>query len=77
MTAPDPTTLSILGAALTAAGSTIGVLFKIVMSQFSKIETRLEDCESDREKLHEDQTKIWQAIAMQAGVDVAEVKNQS
>ena len=77
MATPDPTTLSILGAALTAAGSTIGVLFKIVMSQFSKIESRLEDCESDREELHKDQTKLWQAIAMQAGVDVAEVKDQN
>lgn len=74
MAAPDATTLSILAAGLTTAGSAIGVLFKMVVSQFQKIESRLEDCESDREKLHEDQKNLWQAIALQAGVDVSELK---
>jgi hypothetical protein len=74
MAAPDATTLSILAAGLTTAGSAIGVLFKMVVAQFQKIESRLEDCESDREKLHEDQKNLWQAIALQAGVDVSELK---
>jgi len=74
MAAPDATTLSILAAGLTTAGSAIGVLFKMVVNQFQKIESRLEDCESDREQLHEDQKNLWQAIALQAGVDVSELK---
>ena len=76
MATPDPTTISILGAGLTAAASAIGVLFKTVLSQFQKIEKRLEDCDTDRKELHEDQANLWPAIASQAGLDVNEIENQ-
>ena len=74
MTTPDPTTLSVLMAAITGMTGAIGVLWKQVTSHLTKIETKLDttekrliDCESDR-------LAIWRKIAEQTGKEVEELK---
>ena len=74
MTTPDPTTLSVLMAAITGMTGAIGVLWKQVTGHLVKIETKLDttekrlvDCESDR-------LAIWRRLAEQAGKEVEELK---
>lgn len=76
MSAPDPTTLTLMLSGLAATGSAIGVLFKTLLSHVARIDARLTDCEADRKKLHEDQTNLWKAIAQQANKNVEEIKNK-
>lgn len=77
MTTPDPTTLSVLMAAITGMTGAIGVLWKQVTGHLTKIETKLDttekrliDCESDR-------LAIWRKIAEQAGKPVEDVKGET
>ena len=74
MTTPDPTTLTVLTAAITGMTTAIGVLWKQVTGHLGKIETKLDttekrlvDCESDR-------LAIWRRLAEQAGKEVEELK---
>jgi len=77
MSAPDPTTLTILLSGLAATGSAIGILFKTLLGHVSRIEEKLSECEADREQLHLDQTLLWKAVAKQAGVDVNDIKKHT
>ncbi len=77
MTAPDPTTLAILLSGLGATGSAIAVLFKTLLGHVSRIESRLSDCESDRQQLHADQTELWRQLAKQAGQPVDDLRKTS
>lgn len=69
MTVPDPTTLTILGGAVTGMTTAIGVLWKTVMSHLHKIEDKLQECEDDRKEL-------WMVIAKQSDKDVEELKQR-
>ena len=68
MSAPDPTTLGVLLTSVSGLATAIGVLWKTVQSHFKTIETKLNDCESDRERL-------WEKIASLAGDSVEKLKN--
>ena len=67
MTAPDPTTITILGSTIAALSTAIGVQWKTTMSHLSRVENKLDECEDDRNRL-------WQTIATQCGKDVNELK---
>lgn len=76
MTTPDPTTLTVLTAAITGMTTAIGVLWKQVTGHLVKIETKLDttekrlvDCESDR-------LAIWRRLAEQSGKEVEELKGE-
>ena len=67
MTAPDPTTITILGSTIAALSTAIGVQWKTTMSHMDRLEEKLNECEDDR-------TQLWQTIATQCGKDVSELK---
>lgn len=67
MSAPDPTTLTILGSTIAGMGTAIGILWKTFMTHIMKVEEKLTECEDDRKEL-------WMVIANQCGKDVSELK---
>lgn len=81
MSAPDPTTITMLGGACAAMSTVIGVLWKqtqrhlgILETKLSNTEKRLADCEDDR-------LAIWQQLAHlsiheQSGKQVDKPKGQ-
>ena len=68
MTAPDPTTITIIGGMIASLTTAIGVLWRTVLSHIRSIEDRLGQCEDDRHAL-------WKTLAEQAGKDVSELKH--
>lgn len=70
MTSPDPTTLAMLGTAITGLTSAVGVLWKTVMTHVRGIEEKLSECEKDR-------TELWMAMAEQTGKDVSELRERA
>ena len=70
---PDPTTLTILG----SMGAAIGVMWKHTMSNIDKVQSKLEDCERDRQSLHLEQKNLWMAIAKQYGKNIDELKGDN
>ena len=66
----DPTTITLLSGVVTACISAIGVQYKTNMGHFQKIESKLDDCESDR-------ARLWSVIATQCGKDVSELKGDN
>jgi hypothetical protein len=68
MTAPDPTTITIIGGMIATLTTAIGVQWKTTMSHLRRVETKLDECELDRHEL-------WKTIAKQAGKDISELKN--
>lgn len=73
MTAPDPTTLTILG----SMGAAIGVMWKHTMGNIDKVQSKLDECESDRAELHKEQKNLWMAIAKQYGKNIDEIKGDA
>lgn len=73
MTTPDPTTLTILG----SMGAAIGVMWKHTMGNIDKVQSKLDECESDRAELHKEQKNLWMAIAKQYGKNIDEIKGDA
>ncbi len=67
MTTNDPVFWTAMCGAFAAFSSAIAVQWKTTMSHLHRVETKLDECESDREQL-------WRTIATQCGKDVNELR---
>lgn len=63
----DPTTIKVLGTVITAMVGAIGIQWKTTMGHLSRVESKLDECEKDREQL-------WRTIATQCGKPVDELR---
>jgi hypothetical protein len=67
MTTNDPVFWTAIGGAFAALSSAIAVQWKTTMSHLARVETKLDECESDR-------FDLWRVLAKQAGKDIDEIK---
>jgi len=66
----DPTMVSMLLGAMATLGTVVAVLYRHIQNNFTRVESKLDDCEVDR-------LNLWEVIAKQAGCRVEELKRDN
>jgi len=72
----DPTMTGMLLSACGVLGGAVTYLYKQQAAFHKDTSEKLQQCESDRIVLHEQQSKLWAELARQAGTKLDELKKE-
>lgn len=72
----DPTMTGMLVTACGVLGGAVGYLYKQQSAFHKDTSEKLQQCESDRIVLHQQQSKLWAELARQAGTKLDEFKKE-